>query len=183
MHLEVFNAMSATQARAVVAVWADVPRWVEAVVAGRPYATLTDLERTAAAAARSWTADEVGAALAHHPRIGQPPPGRDAREAASRHEQAAMGAAPADVAEAIARGNRDYERRFGRVFLVRAAGRSPADILAQLTRRLANGPAAEEAEVAEELRQIALVRLRSSVGPARGPTPEAAPPPTPQEVP
>ena len=39
---------------------------------------------------------------------------------------------------ALAEGNREYEKRFDRVFLIRAAGRSSAEILAELHRRLGN---------------------------------------------
>ena len=48
------------------------------------------------------------------------------------------GVDPADaaIAAALAEGNRAYEERFGRVFLIRAAGRSAPEILAALTERL-----------------------------------------------
>jgi 2-oxo-4-hydroxy-4-carboxy-5-ureidoimidazoline decarboxylase len=64
--------------------------------------------------------------------------------------------------------NRQYEARFGRVFLIRAAGRSAADILAELRRRLHNEPADEAAEVATQLREIALLRLEQLVGAETG---------------
>lgn len=74
-----------------------------------------------------------------------------------------MSDAAADVAERIAAGNRDYEERFGRVFLIRAAGRSPEEMLAELERRLGNDDDAEVAEAAGQLAEIALLRLRRSV--------------------
>ena len=61
----------------------------------------------------------------------------------------------------MADGNRAYEERFGRIFLIRAAGRSRPEILAELHRRLALTDDAEAAEVADQLRQIALLRLRT----------------------
>ena len=71
--------------------------------------------------------------------------------------------ADADVADAIAAGNAAYEERFGRVFLIRAAGRSPAEILAELNRRLENDDDAEASESLDQLAQIALLRLRSTI--------------------
>ena len=56
-------------------------------------------------------------------------------------------------------GNRAYEEKFGRVFLIRAAGRSRAEILAELRRRLELDPDAELEQVAAELRDIALLRI------------------------
>jgi len=68
----------------------------------------------------------------------------------------------AELAAAIAAGNAAYERRFGRVFLIRAAGRTRAEILGELRRRLELDDAAELAIVGEQLREIALLRLRST---------------------
>jgi 2-oxo-4-hydroxy-4-carboxy-5-ureidoimidazoline decarboxylase len=67
------------------------------------------------------------------------------------------------VAQRLAAGNVAYEERFGHVFLIRAAGRSGAEILAELERRLANDAAAERAETVDNLRQIALLRLEGMV--------------------
>ena len=49
------------------------------------------------------------------------------------------------------------------VFLIRAAGRSPAEVLAELRRRLRNDPGAEQREVAEQLRPITRLRLERSL--------------------
>ena len=65
--------------------------------------------------------------------------------------------------EALREGNLAYEERFGRVFLIRAAGRSAEEMLAEVRRRLGNDDAAEAAEARDQLRQIALLRLRSSL--------------------
>ena len=73
----------------------------------------------------------------------------------SRAEQAGRRPGDAAVAAALAEGNRAYEQRFGRVFLIRAAGRSATEILAALTERLGHTPAEEEPVVADQLRQIA----------------------------
>jgi 2-oxo-4-hydroxy-4-carboxy-5-ureidoimidazoline decarboxylase len=51
------------------------------------------------------------------------------------------------------------------VFLIRAAGRTSEQILANLQRRLANDPETENKVVADELRQIAMVRLAAAVSP------------------
>ena len=78
----------------------------------------------------------------------------------SRSEQSGVDPADARVADALAEGNRAYERKFGRVFLIRAAGRSASDILAALSERLEHTPAEEEPVVADQLRQIAVLRLK-----------------------
>jgi 2-oxo-4-hydroxy-4-carboxy-5-ureidoimidazoline decarboxylase len=59
--------------------------------------------------------------------------------------------------------NAAYEARFNQVFLIRAAGRSAAEILGELRRRLHNEPGAEHAEVVGQLREIAVIRLREAL--------------------
>ena len=49
------------------------------------------------------------------------------------------------------------------MFLIRAAGRSGDEILAELERRLGNTPEAERDETVDNLRQIALLRLENEV--------------------
>ena len=76
-----------------------------------------------------------------------------------------MSSADDDVRTALLEGNRAYEQRFDHVFLIRAAGRSPAEMLAELRRRLGNDPETEQREVAEQLRQITRLRLERSLQP------------------
>ena len=65
-----------------------------------------------------------------------------------------------DTSAALRAANRAYEDRFGRVFLICATGLSADEVLAELHWRLSNDEASEAAVVAEELRKIALLRLR-----------------------
>ena len=65
---------------------------------------------------------------------------------------------------ALAEGNRQYEERFGRIFIVCASGRSAQEILAILNARMSNTAAAELLEAAEQQRQITQLRLRRWLG-------------------
>ncbi|WP_368499242.1 2-oxo-4-hydroxy-4-carboxy-5-ureidoimidazoline decarboxylase [Herbiconiux sp. A18JL235] len=138
-----------------------VERFVAEVAGAAPFATNDELLATADAVARTLTPAEVDAALAHHPRIGERAAGDGQSQRFSRSEQSSAEASDAGLAQAIADGNAAYERRFDRVFLVRAAGRGRAEILAELTRRLVLDDAAEAATVASELHDITLLRLAS----------------------
>jgi hydroxyisourate hydrolase len=138
-----------------------VQRWVADVAAGASYDDLDALLERAAAAATPLTPSEIDEALAHHPRIGERPAGEGAAQAFSRREQASADAEDAEVNAAIAAGNAAYEERFGRVFLIRAAGRTRAEILAELRRRLELDDATELQNVGDQLREIALLRLRA----------------------
>lgn len=163
MDLAEFNALPDAEASAVVGVWAAIPAWVDALVTARPYASVADLDAAARRGAAEWTRADLDVALARHPRIGDTPAGAGAEAAASRSEQASMGSAARGVAARIAAGNARYEERFGRVFLIRAAGRSPEEMLAELDRRLGNDADDEASESLDQLAQIALLRLRTTV--------------------
>jgi 2-oxo-4-hydroxy-4-carboxy-5-ureidoimidazoline decarboxylase len=73
-----------------------------------------------------------------------------------------MSSAGAATTAAIADGNAAYER-FGRVFLIRAAGRTPEQMRAELERRLGNDDETEAAEALDQLREIALLRLEATI--------------------
>jgi len=142
-----------TRARLTTAL--HVTRWVDEVAAGCPYPSVDALVAVADLAARSLTAAEVDEALAAHPRIGEKADGL------SSAEQAASATEDPALVEAMAVGNQTYEQTFGRIFLIRAAGRSRMEILTELHRRLALSDADEAVEVADQLREIALLRLRT----------------------
>jgi 2-oxo-4-hydroxy-4-carboxy-5-ureidoimidazoline decarboxylase len=153
-----FNTLPTPEATARLLTCLAVPRWAAEVVDGRPYDTLAALTKQAEAAAATFSDDELASALARHPRIGER--AGDGHDAAfSRQEQAAV--APDDELTAA---NKEYERRFGRVFLIRAAGRTAPEVLAELRRRLDNDEATERAETVAQLREIALLRLPEVVG-------------------
>ncbi|HKH08563.1 MAG TPA: 2-oxo-4-hydroxy-4-carboxy-5-ureidoimidazoline decarboxylase [Agromyces sp.] len=160
MSLDEFNRADRDTAIAALRPCVDVTRWCEELADGRPYSSVDELVARAEVAASPFTAAEVEAALAHHPRIGERARGEHAEAAMSRTEQAGVDPSDAAIATALAEGNRAYEERFGRVFLIRAAGRSAAEILDALTERLAHTPAEEEPVVAEQLREIAVLRLK-----------------------
>lgn len=163
MLLEQFNAAPAEKARELLKPCLDVDRWVEEITAARPFAGLDALLETARTAAHPFTSAELESALAHHPRIGETPRAQSTEAAMSRREQAGVDHGDQGVAAALAEGNRAYEEKFGRVFLIRAAGRSADEMLESLRERLGHTPEQEERVVAGQLREIAVLRLEQSV--------------------
>jgi len=160
LSLDAFNSAGRSEAIALLRSCLEIPRWYAALVDGRPYASVGDLVAAGATAASPFTVDEVDGALAQHPRIGERPAGSGAEASMSRAEQAGVDPSDAAVAAALVEGNRAYEQRFGTVFLIRAAGRSAAEILEALNERLGHTDAEEQPVVADQLREIALLRLR-----------------------
>jgi OHCU decarboxylase len=154
--LERFNGLSEAAAAGELLAVCHSRRWAGRVAAGRPYADLGALQ---AAADEIWMALEPAdwlEALEAHPRIGESG-GRSA--AWSRQEQAGVGGVDPDVQERLAAGNAEYERRFGHVFLISAAGRDAGEILDALQARLGNDPETELRVAADEHRRITRLRL------------------------
>ena len=140
-----------------------VRRWADEVLRGAPYASVDDLV-AAAEQAGEVTDEELNEAVANHPRIGEKPTAEGDAGRLSTAEQAGLASADEGFDAAIARGNRVYEERFGRVFLIRAAGRTPQEVLDELQRRLLNQPEDEAAEAKQQLCEIGLLRLRTLFG-------------------
>jgi 2-oxo-4-hydroxy-4-carboxy-5-ureidoimidazoline decarboxylase len=163
MKLAEFNTADPAAAADTLRPCIDITRWVDTVAAARPFASKEALLAFASEAANPFTAAEVESAMAHHPRIGERPTAGTTEASMSRSEQAGVDPADAAAAEALAKGNRDYEEKFGRVFLIRAAGRTAPEILQSLNERLTNTPAQEDTIVAQQLREIAVLRLEGLI--------------------
>jgi 2-oxo-4-hydroxy-4-carboxy-5-ureidoimidazoline decarboxylase len=157
--LDAFNALDRDAARAALRPCVDIDRWIDEVVDGRPYSDVEDALAAGMLAADPWTEAEIDGALAQHPRIGDRATGATAEATFSRSEQSGVDVTDSDVQAALVSGNLAYEDRFGRVFLIRAAGRDSQEILDALNARLLHSPDEEIAVVAQQLREIAVLRL------------------------
>jgi 2-oxo-4-hydroxy-4-carboxy-5-ureidoimidazoline decarboxylase len=155
-----FNGLSEDEARIVLGSCLAVPRWVQEVAAKRPYPDQAAVLAQADASGQSLSEQEVAAALARHPRIGERPSADDKESRFSSREQSGLDTADPELAQRLVEGNAAYEARFGRVFLIRAKGRDAQQILGELERRLGNDEQTEEGEVAGQLREIAVLRLQ-----------------------
>jgi OHCU decarboxylase len=157
-----WNALSAGEAEGEILACCGSRAWARGMAARRPLRG----ESTLLAASDEICASLAGAdwleAFRAHPRIGETRAERPASErsaAWSAQEQSAA-AADAELRKAVAEGNREYERRFERIFIVCATGKSSAEILRILRQRLQNDDATELREAAEQQRQITQIRLR-----------------------
>ncbi|WP_158888939.1 2-oxo-4-hydroxy-4-carboxy-5-ureidoimidazoline decarboxylase [Amycolatopsis anabasis] len=159
LDLDEFNRTDPERVRALLTACLDVPRWVDAVLAGRPY---PDLEAVflAAKAATPLLPEEIRRAMDAHPRIGEKPAKDDTGARWSRSEQSGVDDSAAAEFRAA---NAAYEERFGHVYLVCASGRSGGELLADLRARLANDPETELAVAGSELAKIAQLRLEKAV--------------------
>jgi 2-oxo-4-hydroxy-4-carboxy-5-ureidoimidazoline decarboxylase len=156
------DAADDEDARGMLAACCGAARWVNGMLPRRPFGSN---ERLLAVARDVWFAlgeADWREAFSHHPRIGD----REAlgrRFPATAHlsarEQAGVGDAPGDVLDALAAGNREYEQKFGYIFIICASGKTAGEMLALLRARLPNDPATEIRIAAEEQSKITELRL------------------------
>ncbi|BCT18326.1 TPA: 2-oxo-4-hydroxy-4-carboxy-5-ureidoimidazoline decarboxylase [Enterobacter asburiae] len=158
-----FNHLPHEKALALIHPCVALPEWADALALGRPYASREELFDTANALTQNWDEAVLAQALSAHPRIGEKPAGSQAEAALSRQEQGAVNEGDAALARALREGNARYEARFGRVFLIRAKGRSGEEILQALHARLENSDAQEVRAALEQLREITLLRLEGVI--------------------
>jgi OHCU decarboxylase len=160
-NLDSFNCVARDAAAAQLLTICHSTRWAEAVAAGRPYADLAALQEVADGVWRGLDSDDWREALAGHPRIGE---SGGTSPAYSKQEQTGLAGVGDAVKAAVARNNLVYERRFGHVFLISAAGRGPEEILADLESRLGNDPVTELRVAADQHARITRLRLAKMFG-------------------
>jgi 2-oxo-4-hydroxy-4-carboxy-5-ureidoimidazoline decarboxylase len=158
--IEDFNALPEQEAIDCLYACLANRRWAAEVASRRPYPDTQSFLSAGWNALNRLTDDDWVAAFKAHPRIGER--GGDAPESSEREQGSAMQSAAAVLA-ALAAQNRQYEQKFGHVFLIRASGRSGEEILSELRRRMRNDPATELGEARRELAQIAEERLTELV--------------------
>jgi 2-oxo-4-hydroxy-4-carboxy-5-ureidoimidazoline decarboxylase len=161
--LDTFNDQPPDRAVAALRACNAAPRFAAELAAGRPYPDADTLVARAEQVARALPWEEVALALAAHPRIGDRVDGSSSEAQASRREQGSLAGADDATRAALVDGNRAYEERFDRVFLVRAAGRSPEEMLAELRRRLGNDEETERRETTQQLAEISALRVKGLV--------------------
>jgi 2-oxo-4-hydroxy-4-carboxy-5-ureidoimidazoline decarboxylase len=137
--------------------------WAASMASKRPAQDEATLLATSDAIWGTLLEEDWLEAFRSHPRIGE----SRAEQAApvrssewSEQEQQKAAAADEAMKNALKWGNREYELKFGRIFIVCATGKSASEILEILRRRLQNDPATELRQAAEEQRQIMQIRLR-----------------------
>lgn len=75
-------------------------------------------------------------------------------------EQMGVNTANAETQQALQKANKQYEDKFGYIFIVSAAGKSAEEMLNILQKRLQNEPEAEIKIAADEQNKITLLRLQ-----------------------
>jgi len=152
------NTRVRSQAEAELRSCCGSSEWMRQMLASRPFDGGSEL--LAGAETIWWELDpqDWREAFAAHPRIGENPKSEWARQ-----EQASAASASSDTMRALAQINREYEKRFGHIFIVFATGKSADEMLAIARQRLQNPPEQELRIAAEQQLKITKLRLMKLV--------------------
>jgi OHCU decarboxylase len=161
--LDRLNALSESEAEAELLKCCGSTLWARRMAGERPFDSLQGL--LAAADSVWWALDREDwlEAFSRHPKIGERESARaQAPEAKqwSEQEQAGTESADEETKREFREGNREYEEKFGHIYIVCATGKSAGEMLYGLRERMGNDSETELSRAAEEQRKITELRLR-----------------------
>jgi OHCU decarboxylase len=165
--LEKLNALPREEAEAELLQCCGSTLWARRMAEERPF---HDLEELLAKADAEWwalDAEDWLEAFSRHPKIGEKESARAQAAAAqnwSEQEQAGARSADEETQRELAELNREYERKFGYIYIICATGKSADEMLAILKARLQSDPGEEIRVAAEEQRRITHLRLLKLLG-------------------
>jgi OHCU decarboxylase len=160
--LERLNTLSREEAESELLKCCGSTQWARLVAKERPFHDPQELLTKADAVWWGLDAEDWLEAFSRHPKIGEKESARAQSEGArqwSEQEQAAARSADEETRVALAEANREYERKFGHIYIVCATGKTAAEMLAILKGRLRNDSQRELRVAAEEQRKITHLRL------------------------
>jgi len=171
MRLEDLNALDDEAAARELLRCCGSSRWTRLMAAARPFADAARMAVVADVVWKSLAPADWLEAFAAHPKIGAAAAATARRAGGagasgwedtgrwSDDEQAGVAGAPEATLRRLAQANREYEARFGYIFIICATGLTAAAMLEALERRLRHAPEMEMQAAAEEQRKITRLRL------------------------
>jgi 2-oxo-4-hydroxy-4-carboxy-5-ureidoimidazoline decarboxylase len=141
--------------------------WAAALASRRPIADEASLINASTSIWLTLPEEAWQEAFDSHPRIGQTHAKTSATEESLRwssQEQREALTEDASTRYALQEANHRYEQKFGRIFIVCATGKTSAEMLNILEKRMKNDAATELREAAEQQRQITALRLHRWLG-------------------
>lgn len=162
MTLHELNTLPKSQLRQELMKCCGSAAWVDKIMTFFPIEDLVELLEDAEEQWFKCSQEDWKEAFSHHPKIGDLDSLK--RKFASTAnwamgEQSGANTASEETIEALAKGNREYEAKFGYIFIVCATGKSAAEMLAILQSRLTNDPKEEIEIAADEQNKITRLRL------------------------
>jgi OHCU decarboxylase len=159
MTLDELNQLDSSSAAAAFTRCCGSIRWAAAMTGARPFRSVDAMRQRADEIWTSLGPADWLEAFAAHPKVGE----QRAASSWSTAEQSGVQSAGDETRARLAELNREYERRFGYIFVVCATGRSAGEMLALLEARMTHEADTELPIAAEEQRKITGLRLEKLV--------------------
>ncbi|MFN8671291.1 MAG: 2-oxo-4-hydroxy-4-carboxy-5-ureidoimidazoline decarboxylase [Candidatus Sericytochromatia bacterium] len=162
MNIEALNNLSESELKLELEKCCGAENWVANLANLKPF---KDKEQLLELAEKVWfelSENDWLEAFKHHPKIG------DVNSLAKKYantkkwaegEQSGVNTATQDVIQKLADGNKEYEEKFGYIFIVCATGKSAEEMLDILTTRLPNSKNDEIKIAMGEQNKITKIRL------------------------
>jgi 2-oxo-4-hydroxy-4-carboxy-5-ureidoimidazoline decarboxylase len=162
MQMNRINELDPTSAHQIFFNCCGARRWAEEMTQGRPYASAQALVEKAEQAWEKLGHDDWLEAFGAHPKIGDIE-SLKAKYSATKNlaasEQSGVTQASQQVLEELAAKNKEYEEKFGYIFIVCATGKTADEMLNILKARIVNSFDEELKKAIEEQKKITRLRL------------------------
>lgn len=162
MQLAELNQLSPAHRKEELTKCCGPTAWVEKINTFFPFSNKESLFEKADEIWNSLKPRDWLEAFQHHPKIGDINSLKEKFASTAKWaagEQASVQQASHDVIKALAEGNREYEAKFGYIFIVCATGKSAEEMLQLLKARLPNKAEVEIGIAAAEQAKITRLRL------------------------
>jgi 2-oxo-4-hydroxy-4-carboxy-5-ureidoimidazoline decarboxylase len=163
MTLDDLNLLARAQAALTLSRCCGSAQWAKTMALKRPYFDQDELLKAADSVWQRLSSDDWREAFSCHPKIGDLNALREqfaSTTSWAEGEQACAGNASEETLESLAKGNAEYEKKFGYIFIVCATGKTAEEMVTLLRQRLSNDSASELRIAAEEQRKITRLRLQ-----------------------
>lgn len=162
MTLEQLNQLPEAEAMTAFAQCCVSERWMQQMVAARPFSSPEQLQLQAEGIWQALTETDYLQAFEGHPKIGDVSSLKKkfaSTKQLAAGEQSSVQVADELTIQALAEGNSAYEDKFGFIFIVCASGKTAAEMLSLLQARLPNDRSTEVQLAADEQAKITRLRI------------------------
>jgi 2-oxo-4-hydroxy-4-carboxy-5-ureidoimidazoline decarboxylase len=162
MTIAEFDHLDSAQKRTLLLQCCGSAAWADKMIAALPAEDLIDLFEIAEDTWYACDKQDWLEAFAQHPKIGDLQSLKEKFSSTAQWaegEQSSVKQASEQTLKDLAEGNRQYEEKFGYIFIISASGKSADDMLESLKARMNNSPEEELKNAMEEQLKIAKLRL------------------------
>ena len=161
MTLQLFNTLTPQHQEEELFKCCGCTKWVEQLSKKVPISSVEELKIESDKIWFALDKEDLLEAFSHHPKIGDKSSlqKKFATKEWATNEQSGVNNASELLIDELAKGNVDYEKKFGYIFIVCATGKSAGELLEMLKKRFPNPPEVEIKIASREQNKITHLRI------------------------